>query len=105
MKVDKLSALERRHNQEHRICAIRPCLVKLDVIDHEFLIESRQRNGLFDSAKVIQTALKEILIGQHGKSRSACFLICFGDGDVIKSLLKFRPEQSQTGRSFLYFGD
>src|SRR5262249_10133030 len=71
MKVDKLSALERCHNQEHRICAIRTCLVKLDVIDHEFLIESRQGNRLFDVAKIIQTPLKEILVGQHGKSRSA----------------------------------
>ena len=86
--IDELRAVQGGHDEQYRICKIRPRLIELELVYHELLVQDGERNRFPNRFENVETAVKEVLIRQNRKRRGAVLLINSGDGERIKLLAK-----------------
>ena len=71
-KRTQLLSRQRRHNQQHRIRAIRPRFHQLKLIDDEVLAQTGNRDRRRSFPQISQRSLKEFFISQHRQRRRTC---------------------------------
>ena len=77
--------VDRRHNDQNRVCAGGPSLDHLDWIDHEVLAEHGDRNRVANADHVVERAAEAGSVCQDGDARRTTRFIVARDSDLVTS--------------------